>query len=282
MLWLFACVGGDGDVARDSGTDSAPLNAEQPPAPAAYSGGDCPDMANGTMTFVSDGLDREIILKLPDDPIGAPVWFNWHWLGGDAAQGIQYQGLNEVKRQGWIVVAPESRDDMAATEWGFFGDGAQSGPDLTLFDDVLSCLDAQYDIDNARVYTTGMSAGGLWSSYLLMHRSEYLAAAAPLSGGTGAFMEYTEPTRDLPVLLSWGGKNDKYNGLSFDDASKELLAELQGAGHWVGTCVHDGGHSLPPDSTAYTLQFFQDHPWGADPAGLMDQAVYPSFCADPE
>ena len=43
--------------------------------------------------------------------------------------------------------------------WSFFGDPAA---DLTLFDDILACLDQQYDIDNKRVYTSGFSAGGLW------------------------------------------------------------------------------------------------------------------------
>ncbi|MCP4810808.1 MAG: prolyl oligopeptidase family serine peptidase [Proteobacteria bacterium] len=284
MRWLFACVGGgSGDgVAGDSAGDSGPL-VGGPPAPVAYSGGTCPDMKNGEMTITSDGIDREIILKLPGDPSGAPVWFNWHWLGGSASDAVRYQGLKTVKQAGYIVVVPESRDGMAASEWGFIGDGSQAGPDLALFDDVLSCLDEQYDVDNSRVYTTGMSAGGLWSTYLVMHRSEYLAAAAPLSGGTGVFVDYTEPARDMPVLLTWGDANDKYNGLSFDDASKEFEADLVEDGHWVRTCVHTQGHVIPNEATDYTLQFFEDHPWGVDPVpGFGDASVYPSFCSEPE
>ena len=283
MFWLLACVGGtDGDPASDTGaSDSGDGVTGGPPAPVAYSGGECPDMTNGVVEMVSDGHDREMILKIPDDPNGAPVWFNWHWLGGTAEQGVSYQGLNAVKRAGYIVVAPEARDGMAATEWGFSGNGNQAGPDLVLFDDVLSCLDAQYDIDNSRVYTTGMSAGGLWSTHLLMHRSEFLAAAAPLSGGTGVFQEYSTPERDLPVLLTWGGPNDTYSGLSFDDANLELREALVEDGHWVGSCIHDQGHTIPNQATDYTLQFFADHPWGVDPVvGLNGSDAYPSWCSE--
>ena len=281
MLWtLLACVGeGPGE---ETGADTSAEELDErsaAPDPAAYSGGDCPTFENGTNRFDSAGKSRDFILKLPDDPSGAPVWFNWHWLGGDASSGIQYQGLNEVKRQGWIVVAPEALSSQAVTEWAFM-DSMDPTADLTLFDDLLACLDAQYDIDNDRVYTTGMSAGGLWSTFLVMHRSEYLAAAAPLSGGTGQFMSYVTPERDVPVLLTWGGESDLYNGLSFHDASLEFQEDLEADGHWVGTCVHSTGHSLPEGGTDYTLQFFSDHAYGEEPAGLGGAEVYPDWCTE--
>ena len=281
MLWtMLACVGGTtpDDGYTESATDSAPPTTAAP-APQPYSGGECPAFEHGRNTFTSAGKEREFLMKLPDDPYGAPVWFNWHWLGGDAAGGMQYQDLNDVKNAGWIVVAPEALSNQAATEWAFM-DSMDPTKDLTLFDDLISCLDAQFDIDNDRVYTTGMSAGGLWSTFLAMHRSEYLAAAAPLSGGTGQFMSYSTPERDLPVLLTWGGEDDLYSGLSFHDASLEFREDLQADGHWVGACVHDNGHNLPQGGTAYTLQFFTDHVYGADVVGFNGESVYPDWCSE--
>ena len=125
-----------------------------------------------------------------------------------------------------------------------------------------------------------MSAGGLWSAYLVMHRSEYLAGAAPLSGGTGQFMSYETPEHDTPVLLTWGGESDTYNGLSFEDASLQFQEDLEADGHYVATCVHDTGHNLPDGGTAYTMQFFDDHVYGEDPVGLGGNDVYPSWCTE--
>ncbi|HJN76361.1 MAG TPA: hypothetical protein QGF58_20700 [Myxococcota bacterium] len=281
MLWtLLACVGaGPTDT---SGNDSVVDPGEEgtgAPDPKPYSGGDCPTFDNGTNSFEVAGKTREFILKLPDDPTGAPVWFNWHPLGGTASLGIQWQGLNSLKNDGWIVVAPEALSSQAVTEWAFL-DSMDPTSDLTLFDDLIACLDAQYDIDNDRIYTTGFSAGGLWSAYLVLHRSEYLAGSAPLSGGTGQFMSYVTPEHQTPVLLTWGGESDTYNGLSFDDASLQFQADLEADGHWVGTCVHSSGHSFPNEATDYTVQFFDDHIYGDEPVGLDGAEVYPSWCTE--
>ena len=40
-----------------------------------------------------------------------------------------------------------------------------------------------------RIYTTGFSAGGLWSTWLVMHRSHRIAAAAVFSGGVGGMLD---------------------------------------------------------------------------------------------
>lgn len=278
FLLLFACTSGDPTDTSDT-TDTGPTGP-QPPTPAAYEG-TCPDISGERFSITSAEIERDVLLLLPEEPTGAPVWFAWHWLGGTAAQAIRFQGLQAVADAGYIVVAPNSREDELF-EWAFAGSDPTA--DLALFDDLVSCLHEQHQVDLSRLYTNGMSAGGLWSTYLLMNRSEVLAAAAPFSGGTGNFQQYTAPTRQLPVLLTWGGPEDLYGGLSFHDATLELSAELQGLDHWVAHCEHTGGHNLPPNGTEAALQFFGAHTWG-EPSPWVDGLPADfamSFCALPE
>lgn len=259
-LLLFACTADEPETQDSVVEDTGTVEEGLPPLPPAFSGGTCPDFSGDEVTFSSAGVERQVKLLLPAEPQGAPLWFNWHWLGGTASQAIQYQDLQDIADLGYIVVVPESREDELF-EWGF-PKGVDDSIDLTLFDDVLGCMIEQYDIDRKRVYSTGMSAGGLWTSNLLMNRSEYLAAAAPLSGGTEPFQAYDQPERDVPVMLTWGGTEDLFQGLSFHDATLEFQESLQADGHYVLMCEHSLGHTLPPVGLEHVVQFFAAHEYG--------------------
>lgn len=288
LLWL-ACAGpapsGDDTEAPDS-----PVAPPTPPEPPAYSGGTCPALVDGrNEAFPSGGEEREFLLYLPENPEGAPVVFAWHWLGGSAASIVNTMDLRPelVDAGGAVVIAPESC--CGSFEWGFTPTDDPT-PDLTLFDDLLRCVWEQHNIDLDRVYTTGMSAGGLWSSFLLQRRAEHLAAAAPLSGGIGdvtegnPIMEYQPPARPLPVLLTWGGTSDMYGPYSFHNGSLELSAELRALGSWVGECQHDGGHTIPDGATQYVWRFLQDHRWSdtaAPYAAGFPEGVFPEWCTLP-
>ncbi len=261
-LLLLACTADDPQTEDSFLEDTGTVDATLPPMPPAFSGDACPTMAGDELTFESAGVERTVKMLWPADPNGAPLWFNWHWLGGSASQAIQYQDLQDIADLGYIVVVPESRDDELF-EWGF-PKGVDDSIDLTLFDDLLGCMIEQHNIDRKRVYSTGMSAGGLWTTNLAMNRSEYLAAAAPLSGGTEPFQAYDEPVRDIPVMLTWGGEDDLFQGLSFQDATFALQASLENDGHWVLMCEHDLGHTLPPVNLDHVIDFFAAHEYGEE------------------
>lgn len=285
MLILLSLLACEPDPASDDTSDSAPA-APAPPEPEAYSGGACPILEEGRNDgFLSADVEREFLLELPEDPQGAPVVFAWHWLGGNARQFFSYTDIEErlPEELGAIVVAPDSC--CSPVEWSFVP-SQDPTVDLTFFDDMVSCLHSQYDVDLDRIYTTGMSAGGLWSSFLAIHRSETLAAAAPLSGGTEGALEYDTPERKLPVLLTWGGESDVIGGgvnLDFHEANLAFSADLQADESWVGHCVHSQGHTIHPDSLDVLVPFFRDHRWSdaAPPwsAGMPEEL--PSWCGMP-
>ncbi len=127
-----------------------------------------------------------------------------------------------------------------------------------------------------------MSAGGLWTSYLTIHRSEELASTAPLSGGADSW-SYATPARDIPVLMTWGGPTDLYGTYSFDDASRYMSDALQADGHFVIECIHDLGHDIPNEADDYLWPFLEAHPRGVDPLPFAQSlpGYFAGWCAIP-
>lgn len=237
----------------------------------------CPALSHGVVDLDLDGTTRTLRVVLPAEPQGASVVFAWHWLGGTASQTLDWMEMETLADDGFIVIAPES--GAAPFEWDFFNE--DDNEDLTLFDTTLSCLWDQYDIDTDRVYATGMSAGGLFTTWLTMHRSEVLAATAPFSGGT-LESTYTEPEVKLPVLVTWGGESDQHPAYDFHLANVAFLDLIREDGHFAPACIHDQGHIFPSQAADMASSFFQDHvrgepsPWEqALPSSL------PDFCALP-
>jgi poly(3-hydroxybutyrate) depolymerase len=257
------------------------LDAAPPARVAPEYPGTCPTFVDGRNTgFVSAGLERTFVLELPENPEGAPLLFAWHWLGGSAAQlnnALGFGGLAD--RENAIVVLPES--EGAQFEWRF--DRAETNnADLVLFDDLLGCLSEQFSVDLDRVHSTGHSAGGLWTSFLTIHRSEWLASTAVMSGGSDP-ITYRTPEVAIPVLLIWGGPNDTFrNAINFQETSLFFSEHLREDGHFVAHCVHSGGHTPPPDAANLVWRWLEAHPAGVDEPyvdGLP--ADYPNICSLP-
>lgn len=293
LLVLAACTSsedtdktgeGDGTTTTDPGTaDTADTGEpeEETRQPPVYSQGACPTFVDGSNeTFIHEHGQHNLRIALPDNPEGAPVLFAWHWLGGNANQIMNAMDLPDLAaEQGVIVVAPNSAG--SPFEWEFVSP-PENNPDLSVFREVLACLHDQFDVDLDRVWTTGMSAGGLWTTYLTMHESEWLAASAPLSGGTlpGS---YVTPDDALPVMVTWGGPDDWYGSdVNFEETSLHFSDNLQSDGHFVVQCVHDQGHNLPPDATNLVWTFLSAHVKGAESpwtGGLPSEL--PAWCEIP-
>jgi len=268
-----AALEGGGDAANqtDAGLGGADAEAADVAAPEpdaatvvapaevmAYSGGACPTFAGGENAVSSAGVERSFRLYLPAEPTGAPILFLWHPLGGNAQWMARFMDAEEAAVEHEMIIAvPDSREGIL-TEWGYLGDAT---PDLTLFDDLLSCLSVQYQADLTRVYTSGFSAGALWSSYLVVNRAEHLAAAVILSGGVGMFFEYETPRYRLPVLLAWGGPRDVFNNglVRFNELSAAFRDALVADDHFVVSCVHNGGHTPPAGVASWGYNFFNVH-----------------------
>lgn len=269
------------DAAADQMVDATQYPTEPVPAAAlpTYSGEACPTFESGRNAFMAGTKMRDFNLFLPPEPDGKPLLLIWHPLGSNAGQiGRYFDAQGIAAERDWIVAVPESL--RTQTEWGYFG---SSVDDLALFDDLLACLGAQYAFDPQRVYTTGFSAGALWSSYLIMHRAQHLNAALVLSGGVSEFTPYRTPEHALPVLLAWGGPTDQYGGIiNFQETTFEFRDRLREGGHPVVTCEHAGGHVPPPGVTGWGIDFLAGHVERVAAPAFTDDAPYPETCVEVE
>lgn len=274
--------------------EAPPMGAAVPPAPPAYSGGACPALVPGWNTgFASGGNLREFALLVPSeiDSTGTyPLAFAWHHLGGDAmalVDTIDGQALADQARA--IIVVPQNSGQFQF-EWPDTPlDIGQAAVDLTFFDDLYACVAAQYPINTSCVASIGVSAGGLWTSYLGTVRGQYLASDLSLSGGypsefTGPWWPWVSP-RPYAAMVLWGGPSDML-GIDFNAASLALLGQLTANGHFVLRCEHDAGHGVPPvegnaDPLRTVMHFVRNHPYwltGTSPLQMGLPDFYPSYC----
>lgn len=294
-LGLEADGGADTTVPEDNGSPPPQDDTTEPPPspfsaapadPVDYSGGACPTLEAGTNIITSNGQSRTVEISLPADPTNAPVLFLFHGLGDNPKNMMSYFGAQAASaNEGAIVVAPKSC--CGFVEWPFIS-FEDPTPDVTLFDDLVTCLDEQFDIDNRRVFATGFSAGALWTTYLATRRADYLAAVATLSGGVGTGVSYVKPTYNMPALVSWGGANDSYNAgvliIYFETESTTFANNLESEGHYVARCNHGTGHTVPWGAADWVKRFLFDQVWNDGSTPYEEQVpsgVFPDYCVFP-
>ena len=146
-----------------------------------------------------------------------PVVLNWHGLGSDGFQQAlltNYEALAET--EGFIVAHPTGRVDAAGADSGD-ADRLQSGWELAQFeipgrDDVamaatlIDFLIDDYCADPDRIYSTGMSNGGFFTSRLICELADRIAAAVTVAGITHP--DSCEPARAVPLLAFHGTADD--------------------------------------------------------------------------
>ena len=311
----------DGAPITDAPTFSlgmASCSATPPPGaphaapPKAYSQGTCPTLMPGTNNFVTAGTGmRDFILVVPEnfDPTREhpPLAFLWHWLGADANSFLVTADVQDaVNRLRFIAVIPDSLKGTTPPglnfDWPFssidtgcltYSSDAGTGcearfqDELTFFDDMLSCVSAQYPVNLDCVSSVGVSAGALWTAQLAPWRSEYISAMEVLSGGIGqtdvggtpntsslpdsvAYDWHTE-THVMPSMVLWGGPDD-FCILLFQQASQNLEKGIEGQGGFIEECIHNCGHAVPPftappDGGQFDVMwdFVEAHPYWLPP-----------------
>lgn len=213
-------------VTADAGTTTPKSADEVPAVRLAADITACPDAYQSKAPksgvnrgFSVAGQNREFVLLLPPEAFTGPrpvlVGFNGTGETGPIFQ-VRAQ-LKEFADAGFIVLVPSSAAN--GTVWPVW-DGMRTekdmdapNKDLELFDTLLACNAAHFELDKNRIYIAGHSAGGIFTNYVAQRRSNVIAGAIPASG----MFSSTSPTpaKDLDkmlVIVTWGGDNDKYSG----------------------------------------------------------------------
>lgn len=172
---------------------------------------------------------------------------------------------------------------------------AATNREARLFDEVLSCLDARYGVDEARVHTVGFSAGAVFSDLLAVMRGDVLASVVTFSGGylsnpandTGFNVTWPPTTSKnaYPQVILSGGQNDQWGMtgmmIKFEAMGDADTTMLTAAGHDVIRCRHGKGHTVPATFDApQVMAFLKAHPKGTvdSPYAAGLPADFPSYC----
>lgn len=225
--------------------------------------GECPAFTNSTVTFMGvSGI--QIVAGAKAANASAPMVFYWHGTGSSAGEfGFMASAVQQgVVSEGGVLISFQGSSKM--------GDSSCSGTaifslgDMDIADQFLACAVKNHNVDPKRVYATGCSAGGLFSTCMAAKRSAYIAAAAPNSGG----MAFPIPFADMhtPALMTiHGSASMDVVGIRFADSSATADKAFKDRGGFVINCDHGGGHcgggSLAPD----IWTFFKAHPFGVTP-----------------
>lgn len=216
-------------VATDA-TDGADSDTATTEAPTAIDGPavvrpSCASLTPGVTDFTLDagGAVHDVRIFVPQsvssDP--APTVLNWHGLGSSGPEQAAFTGYETLaESEGFIVVhATGASVDGGPNSWELAQLDTEARDDLAFADALIDTVVADWCADQSRIYSTGMSNGGLFTSELVCHRSDRIAAAASVAGTSHA--PGCDPERAVPYI-SFHGTADAVVPFDGDDPSTLL------------------------------------------------------------
>ena len=276
------------------GTAEDPAGSEGGPETVSVGCGTTRELMNGRRTIQSGGVNREYILRVPDDYDDSRPYrliLAYHWANGNADQVANggmggstedpYFGLWDLAENSTIFVAPEGLD----AGWANTG-----GRDVALTDAILDEVLGDLCIDRTRIFATGFSYGAGMSNALACARADVfrgvaLYAGAQLSGCDGGttpiayfhahgvsdsvlnFEQFGIPLRDRYVALN--GCAPQNPPAPAAGSGTHICTSYEGCseGHPVRWCAHGGDHNptekdqgqseswVPGEAWAFISQF---------------------------
>lgn len=160
-------------------------------------------------SILFDGAYRTYKLHVPasyDGSLSTPLVVGMHGGFGNGEQFEQQSLLSEkADEAGFIAVYPNGTGYNLAPNLRFWNAGICCGyasendvDDVGFISDLIDSLSAEYNIDQFRVFATGMSNGAQMSYRLACEIPEKIGAIAPVAGSL-QFMDCT-PVEPVPVI----------------------------------------------------------------------------------
>jgi polyhydroxybutyrate depolymerase len=162
-------------------------------------------------SILHDNIQRDYIIHIPNSynsNVSSPLVFCFHGYGGNATNLVLYTNFNYVSdTANFIVVYPQGTlDNQATTHWNVGGWTAGSTvDDVGFISSLIDSISTQYNINQERIYSTGMSNGGYMSFLLACQLSEKIAAIASVTGSmTPGMFNACNPQHPTPILQLHG------------------------------------------------------------------------------
>jgi poly(3-hydroxybutyrate) depolymerase len=227
--------------------------------------GECPNWTNGTSTYRGLGGIQIAAGPKPAAP-SAPMLVYWHGTGSTSGEYTFMAApvANGVTAAGGVVVSFQN------TTGGdlYSGTSIFGVSDLKIIDQMVACAVRDHNVDPRKIYTMGCSAGGLFSVAMAAMRSQYVAAAAPNSGGFTVSAMFANA--HTPALMTVHGKmGTDVVGVDFSQTSTTADKAFKAHGGFVIDCDTGGGHCGGSGLAGDVWKFFQAHPFGVSPEPWM-------------
>jgi polyhydroxybutyrate depolymerase len=160
--------------------------------------------SNGSI--VSSGEKREYVLHVPhsyDRTTPTPLVISMHGGGMWGAAQRETSQWNEVADQdGFIVVYPSGTDYPRV--WNAVRPGAGLTADVRFFSELIDTLQAEFNIDRARVYADGLSNGGGMAFVLSCTLSDRIAAVGLVASAQFLPWSWCTDRRAVPMIAFHG------------------------------------------------------------------------------
>jgi polyhydroxybutyrate depolymerase len=208
-----------------NGSDEATTATTSPPGEVV---GGCSTVEAGVSRFTSTagGAPIQVRVFVPPGFEGSPLpaVLDWHGLGSNGQQQLTLTAYTILARsEGFVAVhptgAPAAGDSRNGWELAQFDDPARD--DLAMVDEVIDRLVGQLCVDPDRIYSTGLSNGGFFTSRLVCERADRIAAAVSVAGVTHP--DDCDPSRPVPYL-AFHGTDDRV--VPFDGGRSVLQGGL--------------------------------------------------------
>jgi polyhydroxybutyrate depolymerase len=177
---------------------------------------DCASVPIGVSEFALDagGAEHDVRVYVPTTYDGSselPLVMNFHGFGSNGSQQAAVTGYEDLaEEEGFIVVhptgVPASRDEQGRNSWETVAVDDPAKDDFAFTNELLDLLIEGYCVDETRVYTTGMSGGGLFTSQLVCEMSDRLAAAASVAAIS--YPEACDPAEPVPFMAIHGTEDE--------------------------------------------------------------------------
>jgi poly(3-hydroxybutyrate) depolymerase len=257
----------------DSSTGGSGATVGPDPVPSEGCGANAP--ASGSFTIDVQGTTREYVVQVPtayDMNRPYKLVFAWHGLGGTATMTARgWFGLGARANDSAIFIAGQAQGQGMSASWAIHPD--ESDMDYTRA--MLEWAKANYCIDTSRVFSIGVSNGGMMSNIVGCELGELFRAIAVIAGGgpqgyattpcKGQVAAWiTHGNQDNNVPFSYGVRSRDY-WIGANHCRSETAAappdpclEYQGCddGFPVQFCEHDGGHTVPGFTGEAAWNFF--------------------------
>jgi polyhydroxybutyrate depolymerase len=220
LLFTAACSS-DSDTAAETTTvpditepaDSTPTTAPAPETTATTRAAGCAANEPGASSFSIDagGATHAVRVFVPSSYDGSPMplVMNWHGLGSDGPQQAQFSDYETLaEKEGFLVAHPTGVPAPGDTRnsWELEQFDVPGRDDVAMAEATIDQIIADFCADPKRVYSTGMSNGGLFTSRLVCDLSTRIAAAVAVAGVT--HHDGCAPERAVPFIAFHGTADD--------------------------------------------------------------------------